>query len=129
MSIPKELKYSNEHEWVRVNGDTLQIGITTFAVDQLGDVTQVDLPEVGDSVVKGEIFGTVESVKAVSDLFAPISGKVKSSNDPLNDSPEDVNESPYEKGWMIEITDFDAGDLASLMDSDAYATFLKEQDA
>ena len=129
MSIPKELKYSNEHEWVRVNGDTLQIGITTFAVEQLGDVTQVDLPEVGDAVVKGEIFGTVESVKAVSDLFAPISGKVKSSNDPLNDSPEDVNDSPYEKGWMIEITDFDKDELASLMDSESYAAFLKEQDA
>ena len=127
MSFPTELKYSKEHEWVRVDGTTAQIGITTFAVEQLGDVTQVELPEVGDDITKDEVFGSVESVKAVSDLFAPLSGKITKSNMPLNDSPETVNDAPYEGGWMVEIEIADSGELESLMDQASYTTFVAEQ--
>jgi glycine cleavage system H protein len=103
MNVPDDLKYTREHEWARVKGSRVTVGITDFAQDQLGDVVFVELPSVGDEVKKGEAFGVVESTKAVSDLFAPVSGKVVEVNDPLVDAPETINEEPYEDGWLVVI--------------------------
>jgi len=103
------------------------IGITRFAVEQLGDVTQIDLPKEGETVKQAEVFGSVESVKAVSDLFAPLSGKVLKVNSPLGDSPEYVNEDPYDEGWMIQLVLGDAKELDGLLDATAYQVFLREQ--
>jgi glycine cleavage system H protein len=128
---PDDLLYTKDHEWARVEdkGDhkVATIGITRFAVDQLGDVTQVELPKEGENLKQAEVFGSVESVKAVSDLFAPISGKVVKVNSPLSDSPEYVNEDPYDEGWMIQVAVSNPKDLDGLMDSDAYQSFLREQ--
>lgn len=101
MSLPKEYRYSEEHEWVKVEGEKIRIGITDFAQSELGDIVFVELPEVGDEIEADEPFGSVESVKTVSELYAPVSGKVVEVNEELEDSPELVNESPYEKAWMI----------------------------
>ena len=125
---PKDLKYTNEHEWVRLDGDVAIIGVTSFAAEQLGDVVSVELPEEGDKVTKGEVFGSVESVKAVSDLFAPLSGTVSRVNTPLNDSPEYVNEDPFDEGWMIEIELSDPDEVVELMDAATYAEFIAEQE-
>jgi len=125
-NIPSGLLYTEDHEWARVEGKLVTIGITQFAVDQLGDVTQVDLPREGDTIKKGDVFGSVESVKAVSDLFAPVSGKVVKTNTPLADSPEYINEEPYDQGWLIQVELSDPSETESLMESDAYETFLQE---
>lgn len=124
---PEGLRYTKEHEWARVEGKTVTIGITRFAVEQLGDITQVDLPKEGEHITKDEVFGTVESVKAVSDLFAPCSGTVVKVNDPLADSPEYVNDEPYDEGWMVQVEVNDPAELASLMDATQYQAFLKDQ--
>jgi len=128
---PDDLLYTKDHEWARVEdragGKVATIGITRFAVEQLGDVTQIELPKEGESVKQAEIFGSVESVKAVSDLFAPLSGKVVKVNSPLGDSPEYVNEDPYDEGWMIQIAVGNADELKGLMDADSYQAFVKEQ--
>jgi glycine cleavage system H protein len=130
-TYPDDLLYTKDHEWARVEDKAGQkvatIGITRFAVDQLGDVTQVELPKEGETLKQAEVFGSVESVKAVSDLFAPISGKVLKVNSPLGDSPEYVNEDPYDEGWMIQVAVANPKDLDGLMDSDAYQSFLREQ--
>ena len=123
---PSDLLYTKDHEWARVEGTTATIGVTRFAVDQLGDVTQVDLPKEGETIRQGDIFGSVESVKAVSDLFAPLSGKVVKVNTPLGESPEYVNEEPYDEGWMIQIELGKPEETKALMDADAYQEFLKE---
>jgi len=127
---PEGLRYTKEHEWARLEsssgGKVVTIGITRFAVDQLGDITQVDLPKEGESITKDQVFGTVESVKAVSDLFAPVSGKVVKVNDPLSDSPEYVNEEPYDEGWMVQVEMADPKELDALMDQAAYEAFIKE---
>src|SRR5690606_32427669 len=128
LEFPKDLKYTQEHEWVRIDNKIATVGITSFAADQLGDVVAVELPEEGDEVTKGEVFGSVESVKAVSDLFAPISGTVTRVNTPLNDSPEYVNEDPYDEGWMLEIEISDMEELDELMDADDYAAYVAEQE-
>jgi glycine cleavage system H protein len=128
MNFPDDLKYTREHEWARVKGTKLLVGITDFAQDQLGDVVYVELPAVGDEVKKGESFGVVESTKAVSELFAPVSGKVVEVNDPLVEAPESVNEDPYEEGWMIAIEPSDPKELAELLDVKAYAAFVAEQE-
>ena len=125
---PEELRYTKEHEWARVDGNRATVGITRFAVDQLGDITQVDLPKEGETVRKDSVFGTVESVKAVSDLFAPISGKVVKVNDPLKDSPEYINEDCYDEGWMITIEMSDPKELDALMDAATYTNYLKESE-
>jgi len=104
------------------------VGITEYAQDQLGDVVYLELPDVGDAVKRGESFGVVESTKAVSELFAPVSGKVVEVNDPLSDAPEAVNEDPYEEGWMIVIEPSDPGELETLMDARAYQAFVEEQE-
>ncbi len=126
--IPQDLHYTKEHEWLRKQGDVYQVGVTAFAVEQLGDVTMVELPEVGDTLDKEQVFGTVESVKAVSDLFAPISGKVTKINESLEDAPEAVNESPYGDGWLVEIESSNAGEIDGLLDASAYAALCSEND-
>ena len=103
MAVPEELKYSKEHEWVKVEDDTVTIGITEYAQGELGDIVFVELPETDDDIEEGESFGSVESVKTVSELYAPVSGTVVEVNEELEDSPEFVNESPYEKAWMVKV--------------------------
>jgi glycine cleavage system H protein len=125
---PSDLLYTEDHEWARLEGQLATIGVTQFAVDQLGDVTQVELPREGEALKQGEAFGTVESVKAVSDLFAPITGKVVKVNTPLQDSPEYVSEDPYDGGWMIQVEVSNADELKKLMSAEAYETFLREQE-
>ncbi|TKC15395.1 glycine cleavage system protein GcvH [Robertmurraya kyonggiensis] len=126
MATPKELRYSKEHEWVKIEGEQARIGITDFAQSELGDIVFVELPEIGDEVTANEPFGSVESVKTVSELYAPISGKVIEINEELNDSPEFVNESPYEKAWMIVIEPADASDVEKLMSAEEYASMINE---
>ncbi len=128
MDFPEDLRYTREHEWARKKGSNYVVGITDFAQDQLGDVVFVELPEVGDPVKKGESFGVVESTKAVSELFAPVTGKVVEVNDPLSDAPETINEDPYEEGWMIVIEPSDPAELEGLMDVKAYKAFVEEQE-
>ncbi len=128
MDFPEDLRYTREHEWARKKGSNLVIGITDFAQDQLGDVVFVELPAVGDVIKKGESFGVVESTKAVSELFAPLSGKVVEVNDPLTDAPETINEDPYEEGWMIVVEPSEPSELDALMDAKAYRTFVEEQE-
>ena len=125
---PEELKYTREHEWARLDGKVATIGITRYAVEQLGDITQVDLPKEGETVRRNDVVGTVESVKAVSDLFAPLSGTVTKVNDPLNDSPEYVNDDCYDEGWMVQIELTAAAELEKLMSADQYQEFLREQE-
>ena len=126
--VPEELLYTEDHEWARIEGNVATVGITQFAVDKLGDVIQVDLPREGEAVKQRDVFGSVESVKAVSDLFAPLSGKVLKVNTPLTDSPEYVNEEPYDGGWMVQIELGNPGETTKLMDASAYAAFLAEQE-
>ncbi|MGM0836182.1 MAG: glycine cleavage system protein GcvH [Bacillota bacterium] len=126
MNTPKELRYSEEHEWVKVEGEKVRIGITDFAQSELGDIVFVELPEVGDEISADEPFGSVESVKTVSELYAPISGKVVEVNEDLNDSPEFVNESPYEKAWMIVVEPTGAGEVDKLMTAEQYVEMTKE---
>ncbi len=124
---PNDLLYTEDHEWARIEGKVATIGVTEFAVEQLGDVTQVDLPKEGEVLKAHEVFGSVESVKAVSDLFAPLSGKVVKVNTPLADSPEYLNEEPYDGGWMLQIEIANPEEVKKLMDPEAYQAFLKEQ--
>jgi glycine cleavage system H protein len=126
MTTPKELRYSEEHEWVKVEGETVRVGITHFAQSELGDIVFVELPEVGDEVTADEPFGSVESVKTVSELYAPLSGKVVEVNEDLSDSPEFVNESPYEKAWMIVIEPSNSSELDNLMTAEQYEAMIKE---
>ncbi|GGE48369.1 glycine cleavage system H protein [Pullulanibacillus camelliae] len=128
MNVPKDLRYSEEHEWVKVENDTVRIGITDFAQDELGDIVFVELPEVGDEIEADEPFGSVESVKTVSELYAPISGKVVSVNEDLEDSPEFVNESPYEKAWMIVVEPSNASDVDKLLSPEDYEKVINEED-
>jgi glycine cleavage system H protein len=120
MITPKELKYSEEHEWVKDEDGKYRIGITHFAQSELGDIVFVELPEVGDDVTADEPFGSVESVKTVSELYAPISGKVVEVNEELEDSPEFVNESPYEQAWMIVVEPSNLSELDALMSAEDY---------
>jgi glycine cleavage system H protein len=120
MNFPEDLKYTKEHEWVRVEGDVATIGVTDFAQGELGDVVFVEIETEGESLDKDEVFGTVEAVKTVSDLFMPLSGEVIEVNAGLEDAPESVNESPYGDGWMIKVRMSDPSELDGLMDSAAY---------
>ena len=120
MSLPKDLLYSEEHEWVKKEGDKVRIGITDFAQSELGDIVFVELPEVGDEIEVDDSFGSVESVKTVSELYAPVSGTVVEVNEELEDSPELVNESPYEGAWMIKVELSDESEVETLMDAAAY---------
>jgi glycine cleavage system H protein len=124
--VPADLKYSKEHEWVRVEGNRAVIGITDFAQAELGDIVFVELPEVGTSLSANQTFGTVESVKTVSDLFAPVSGKVVAVNSALADAPEKVNEAPYGDGWMIVVEMSNADELNALLDAAGYEAHIAE---
>jgi glycine cleavage system H protein len=121
MAYPDDLRYSKEHEWVRVEGDTATIGITSFAADELGDIVFIELPEVGSTLSQFATFGVVESVKAVSDLYAPISGEVLEINEPLRESPELLNADAFGSGWIAKVRLSDAGEVDALLDADAYA--------
>lgn len=125
MNIPDGLRYTKDHEWAKVDGNVATIGVTEFAVEQLGDITLVEMPEVGTDVKAGETIGTVESVKAVSDMYSPLSGKVSAVNEELEDAPEQVNESPYEGGWMLKIEMSDPLELEELFDADGYRKHLE----
>jgi glycine cleavage system H protein len=126
MSTPNELRYSEEHEWVKVEGDKVRVGVTAFAQHELGDIVFVELPEVGTVLKANEPFGSVESVKTVSELYAPISGKVVEINEDLSDNPEFVNESPYEKAWMVIIEPADQSEVDKLMTAQQYDEMTKE---
>ncbi|QSE97498.1 glycine cleavage system protein GcvH [Fulvivirga lutea] len=120
MNIPATLKYTEDHEWVKVDGDYAYVGVTDFAQGELGDIVYVEIETEGEDLGKGDVFGTVEAVKTVSDLFMPVSGTVEEVNSDLENSPEIVNEDPYEKGWMVKIKMSDTSELDNLLDADAY---------
>ena len=124
---PEDLKYSEEHEWLRLDGDTAIIGITHFAQDSLGDVVFVELPDVGSDVKQFEKMGEIESVKAVSDLYCPVGGKVIEVNDSLTDSPELVNDSPYGDGWMLKVEMADSSEIERLMSASEYDTLIESE--
>ncbi|ATP41589.1 glycine cleavage system protein H [Solibacillus sp. R5-41] len=126
MNTPKELKYTKEHEWVKIEDGKATIGITHFAQSELGDIVFVELPEVGDDITKDQPFGSVESVKTVSELYAPLSGTVVSVNEELSDNPEFVNESPYEQAWMVVIELSNDAELEELMDAEAYTQLIEQ---
>lgn len=126
MNIPKELKYSKDHEWVKVEGNTATIGITDYAQSQLGDVVFVELPEAGAELAVGAGLAVVESVKAVSDVYTPISGKVIAGNESLADAPEIVNQDPYGEGWIAKLEITDSAKFDELLDSEAYAQLVAE---
>lgn len=125
-NVPAELKYSKSHEWVRVDGDSVTIGITDHAQAELGDIVYIDLPEPGRMVKAGDSFGEVESVKAVSELYSPVSGEVIETNTGITDTTEVVNEDPYGKGWMIKVRLSDPSELDPLMDANTYGSFAEE---
>jgi glycine cleavage system H protein len=125
VSVPESLSYTKSHEWVRTEGDTATIGITEHAQDELGDIVFVELPEVGATLDAGDSFGTVESVKAVSDLYVPVGGEVVEVNEALNDSPEKINEDPYGDGWIVKLRT--SGDASGLLSASDYERFLEEE--
>jgi glycine cleavage system H protein len=120
MNVPDNLLYTEEHEWVSLEDDVATIGITDYAQSELGDIVFVELPSVGDTITKGESFGTIEAVKAVSDLFAPVSGEVIEINEHLSDNPEIINESPFEEGWMIRVRISDESEQETLLTAESY---------
>ncbi|HHQ7378961.1 TPA: glycine cleavage system protein GcvH [Staphylococcus aureus] len=126
MAVPNELKYSKEHEWVKVEGNVATIGITEYAQSELGDIVFVELPETDDEINEEDTFGSVESVKTVSELYAPISGKVVEVNEELEDSPEFVNESPYEKAWMVKVEISDESQIEALLTAEKYSKMIGE---
>lgn len=126
MAVPSEFKYSKEHEWVKVEGNTATIGITEYAQGELGDIVFVELPDVDDEINEGDTFGSVESIKTVSELYAPVSGKIVETNDELEDSPEFVNESPYEKAWMVKVELSDESQLDELLSAEQYSEMIGE---
>ncbi|MDT0092183.1 glycine cleavage system protein GcvH [Listeria marthii] len=124
MSLPKDLLYTEEHEWVKADGGSYVIGITDFAQDQLGDIVFVELPEVGDTVTKGDSIGSIESVKTVSDFYAPVTGKVVAINETLEDEPELINSNPYDTGWILKLEEVEEADVTALLSSDDYEKVL-----
>ncbi len=124
MNFPSELKYTQEHEWIKVDGDVAIVGITDFAQGELGDIVFVEVETVGQTISKDGVFGTVEAVKTVSDLFLPVAGEIVEFNTALNNSPELINSDPYGDGWVVKIKADDAGDLSQLMDVETYKSFI-----
>lgn len=127
-NIPEDLRYSEEHEWLRLTGDQVTIGITDHAQSQMGDIVFIELPEVGDEITRGEAFGTLESTKAVSELFAPISGKIVEINETLIDAPEAINEDPYGDGWMLRVEPADPSDLDDMLSPEGYQEHIESED-
>ena len=126
MNIPPELKYTKDHEWVKIDGEIATIGITDFAQQELGDIVYIEIESTGETLDADEVFGTVEAVKTVSDLFLPVSGEIIEFNEDLEDTPEDVNAEPYSKGWMIKMKVSDPDDLNHLLDSNQYRELIGE---
>jgi glycine cleavage system H protein len=126
LDLPEDIRYTEEHEWARLEDEKVVIGISDYAQDQLGEIVYIDLQKEGTSFGKGETFGVVESVKAVSDLYMPITGEITKVNPELEDSPENVNEKPYDDGWMIEVKPSDIGEFDSLMTRDEYMKMVDE---
>ena len=124
MNIPANLKYSKDHEWIRVEGDEAYVGITDFAQSQLGDIVFVDVPTEGETVAAGEVFGTIEAVKTVSDAFLPVGGEVLEFNESLNDAPDRVNKDPYGEGWIVKIRMTDPAELNVLLGADDYGKLI-----
>ena len=124
MNIPADLKYTKDHEWIRIEGSEATIGITDFAQNELGDIVYVDIPTVGEEVSREAIFGTVEAVKTVSDLFMPLSGTVNAANTSIDQNPESVNKDPYGTGWMIKITVSNPEEIGQLLDAEAYKSLI-----
>ena len=125
MNIPSELKYTKDHEWIKIDGETVTIGITDFAQSELGDIVYVDVDTLDDTVEREEVFGSVEAVKTVSDLFMPLSGEVIEFNEGLEDEPELVNKDPYGDGWMIKVALSDTSQLDDLLDAEAYKSLVQ----
>ena len=125
MNFPTNVKYTSEHEWIRIEGDEAIVGITDYAQDQLGDIVFFDIPCEGETVVAGEVFGTIEVVKTVSDLFLPVAGEVLCQNEALADNPELVNQDPYGEGWLIKIKPNNIADIEGLLDAEAYQAGLE----
>ena len=126
MNIPEELKYTKDHEWISIDGEIATVGITDFAQRELGDIVYVEVETIGENLDADEVFGTVEAVKTVSDLFLPVSGEIIEFNEDLEDTPEDVNAEPYSKGWMIKMKVSNPGDLNHLLDSNQYRELIGE---
>ena len=126
MNIPEELKYTKDHEWISIDGEIATVGITDFAQRELGDIVYVEIETVGETLDADEVFGTVEAVKTVSDLFLPVSGEIIEFNEDLEDTPEDVNAEPYSKGWMIKMKISNPDDLNQLLDSNQYRELIGE---
>ena len=125
LNLPEDIKYSDDHEWARLEGDIITIGISDYAQDQLGDIVFVEMPEIGDSFSKGDEFGTLESVKAVSEMFIPVGGEIVAINEDLEDSPELVNQDPY-TNWIVQIKPADTAEFEAMLSHDAYVTMLQE---
>lgn len=124
MEIKENLSYTNDHEWIKIDGNTALVGITDFAQSELGDIVFIEVETIGEDLNKNEVFGTVEAVKTVSDLFIPVSGKVLEFNSALEDNPELVNESPYEEGWIVKMEISDLDEISDLLDSKAYKSLI-----
>jgi glycine cleavage system H protein len=124
MQVPENLKYSNDHEWIKIDGNVAYVGITAYAAEQLGDIVFIDVPSVGETLAKEEVFGSVEAVKTVSDLMLPIGGEVIEFNEKLVDEPALVNSNPYDEGWIIKINPTDAGEINNLLDAVAYSALI-----
>ena len=126
MEFPSNVKYTKEHEWIRVEGDVAYVGITDYAQEQLGDIVFVDIPTVGETLEKEEVFGTIEVVKTISDLFLPVAAEILEENEALADTPELVNQDPYGEGWLIKIKPNDISDVDDLLDAEAYKAVINE---
>ncbi|GFH99602.1 glycine cleavage system protein GcvH [uncultured Phocaeicola sp.] len=126
MEFPSNVKYTKEHEWIRIEGDIAYVGITDYAQEQLGDIVFVDIPTEGETLEKEEVFGTIEVVKTISDLFLPVSGEILEQNEALADNPELVNQDPYGEGWLIKIKPNDVNDVNDLLDAEAYKALVNE---
>jgi len=129
MNIPAEFKYTKDHEWIQIDGDVATVGITSFAQGELGDIVYVDVDTLDETIDKDEVFGTVEAVKTVSDLFMPLTGEIIEFNEDLEDNPENVNSDPYGSGWMIKIKLSDSTQIDSLLDADAYKELIGQIDS
>lgn len=127
LNLPDDCRYSEDHEWVKMKGDNVRIGLSDYAQDQLGDIVYLELPQVGDSFEKDQLFGTVESVKAVSEMLMPLGGEVVDVNASIEDSPNLVNENPYDEGWMIEVKPGNLDKIETLLANDEYLNFLKKE--
>lgn len=126
MEFPTDIKYTNEHEWIRLKGEEAYVGITDYAQDQLGDIVYVDISTEGETLAQGEVFGTIEVVKTVSDLFLPVGGEILEINPKLEESPELVNKDPYGEGWLVRIRPTDPAEMDSLLDAEAYKQIINE---